>query len=214
MASNRFSRLVKIFTGTNNGAEEELLQLEGRLERTAHFWTLVARHFVRNRCLIRASSLAYTTLLALIPLLAVVISISTSLLKTVPEDKFYDAIASIAPAVAYPAQTSKTVSTNSATPAGTNSPSENILEANTTTTASETNALVATPPPPPSETQVTVQKELARQLRGFVQNTQGATLGVTGMIVFVFIAIMMLSRIEETFNDIWGVARGRRPRCR
>ncbi|HEY5043132.1 MAG TPA: YhjD/YihY/BrkB family envelope integrity protein, partial [Verrucomicrobiae bacterium] len=52
-------------------------------------------------------------------------------------------------------------------------------------------------------------KELARQLRGFVQNTQGATLGVTGMIVFVFIAIMMLSRIEETFNDIWGVARGR-----
>jgi len=46
-------------------------------------------------------------------------------------------------------------------------------------------------------------------LHDFVQNTQGGTLGVTGMIAFVFIAIMMLSRIEETFNDIWGVARGR-----
>ncbi|HTB84038.1 MAG TPA: YhjD/YihY/BrkB family envelope integrity protein, partial [Candidatus Sulfotelmatobacter sp.] len=57
--------------------------------------------------------------------------------------------------------------------------------------------------------QVTVQKQIAQQLHNFVQNTQGATLGVTGTIVFVFIAIMMLSRIEETFNDIWGVARGR-----
>jgi len=42
-----------------------------------------------------------------------------------------------------------------------------------------------------------------------VDKTQGASLGVTGMVVFVLIAIMMLSRIEETFNDIWGVSRGR-----
>src|SRR6185312_834654 len=70
MASNRCPRLLKILTGTSCGDGEELLQLEGKLERTAHFWTLVVRHFVRNRCLIRASALAYTTLLALIPLLA------------------------------------------------------------------------------------------------------------------------------------------------
>ena len=95
--ANRFLRLIKIFTGTDSGGDGELLQLEGRLERFAHFWTLVARHFVRNRCLIRASALAYTTLLALIPLLAVVISISTGLLKNVDEDKFYSAIASVAP---------------------------------------------------------------------------------------------------------------------
>ena len=110
MASNRFSRLLKIFTGTSSGEDGELLQLDGRLERTAHFWTLVVRHFVRNRCLVRASSLAYTTLLALIPLLAVILSVSTSLLKNVDEDKFYQAIASVAPAVVVPA---KKISTNS-----------------------------------------------------------------------------------------------------
>ena len=48
MASNRVSRLYKILTGTSSGEDEELLQLEGKLERTAHVWTLVARHFVRH----------------------------------------------------------------------------------------------------------------------------------------------------------------------
>lgn len=195
MASNRFSRLLKIFTGTSSGEDGELLQLDGKLERTAHFWTLVVRHFVRNRCLVRASSLAYTTLLALIPLLAVIISVSTSLLKNVDEEKIYQAIASIAPT---PNLTVKaTVNSNSVPVVNTN------FVAETTTNAAATNSIVS------AETQVTMQKEIARWLSNFVKKTQGATLGVTGMVVFVIIAIMMLSRIEETFNDIWGVARGR-----
>ena len=202
--ANRFLRLIKIFTGTDSGGDGELLQLNGKLERFAHFWTLVARHFVRNRCLIRASALAYTTLLALIPLLAVVISISSSLLKNADEDKFYSAIASVAPAVAYPAKNAPTNSISAAN-AGTNSPDQE----NFSDTEVSTNSTAVATASTNNTAQVTVQKELARQLRVFVQNTQGATLGVTGTIVFVFIAIMMLSRIEETFNDIWGVARGR-----
>ena len=70
-----------------------------------HYCILVWRHFVRNRCLIRASALAYTTLLAIIPLLAVVISVSSSLLKNQDEDKFYQAIASIAPPLSMSALT-------------------------------------------------------------------------------------------------------------
>jgi uncharacterized BrkB/YihY/UPF0761 family membrane protein len=97
MPSKRFSRLIKILTGTNAGVEGELLQLEGRLECFIHFWVLVVTHFVRNRCLIRASALAYTSLLALIPLLAVIISIGSNLLKGEDEERIYQAIASIAP---------------------------------------------------------------------------------------------------------------------
>lgn len=51
------------------------------LLRFAHFWLLVGKSFVRNRCPVRASALAYTTLLALVPLLAVGVSITTSLLQ-------------------------------------------------------------------------------------------------------------------------------------
>ena len=203
MASNRFSRLLKIFTGTSSGEGEELLQLEGRVERTAHFWTLAIRHFVRNRCLVRASSLAYTTLLALIPLLAVILSVSTSLLKNVDEDKFYQAIASVAPAVVVPA---KKISTNSNLTVSANT---NVVPIENVSTNELGTNLVTKPPTLSADTQITMQKEIARSLREFVKNTQGAKLGVTGMVAFVIIAIMMLSRIEETFNDIWGVARGR-----
>jgi len=47
----------------------------------AHFWLMVAKSFSRNRCPIRAAALAYTTLLALVPLLAVCVSITTSMLQ-------------------------------------------------------------------------------------------------------------------------------------
>ena len=40
------------------------------------------RNFLRNRCPLRSSALAYTSLLALVPMLAVVLSVSSSLLKS------------------------------------------------------------------------------------------------------------------------------------
>src|SRR6185503_10597892 len=52
-----------------------------RLHRFLHFWVLVTKSFVRNRCPLRASALSYTTLLALIPMLAVAMSVTTALLK-------------------------------------------------------------------------------------------------------------------------------------
>jgi membrane protein len=45
-----------------------------RLQQFTHFWALVARFFWKNRCQVRASALAYTTLMALVPLLAVSVS--------------------------------------------------------------------------------------------------------------------------------------------
>ena len=50
---------------------------------------------------------------------------------------------------------------------------------------------------------------MARYIHEFIRNTRSGALGVTGSILLIFAAISMLSRIEDTFNDIWGVARGR-----
>lgn len=52
-----------------------------RLHKFVHFCVLLWRNFVRNRCPVRASALAYTTLLALVPLLAVGVSVSQLLLS-------------------------------------------------------------------------------------------------------------------------------------
>jgi membrane protein len=52
-----------------------------RWRRVTRFWVMVGQAFARNRCPVRATALAYSSLLAFVPLLAVVIGISTSLLK-------------------------------------------------------------------------------------------------------------------------------------
>src|SRR6185295_6685088 len=59
-----------------------LLDEGSPFRKFVHFCVLVGKSFVRNRCPVRASALAYTTLLALIPLLAVGLGVSTSLLKS------------------------------------------------------------------------------------------------------------------------------------
>jgi membrane protein len=50
---------------------------------------------------------------------------------------------------------------------------------------------------------------MARYIHQFIQNTRSGALGVTGTVLLIFVAISMLSRIEDTLNDMWGVARGR-----
>jgi len=63
--------------------EQEL----SRPHKLAHFWVLVWRSFTRNRCPARASALAYANLLALIPMLAVVLGITSSFLKAEGEQR-------------------------------------------------------------------------------------------------------------------------------
>lgn len=196
MARNKYSRLGKILSGADADADEQIFQLDSRLERFAHFWVLVARQFIRHRCLVRASALSFSTLLALIPLLAVVVSITSGLLKNQDEQKFYSAIentvASLAPAA--------TIGANS-------SALENYFTERSSWApnfAVATEVLTAAP-----AIAVDTQKEIARQIHEFVQNTSSSALGVTGMVFLIFTAISLLRGIEETFNDIWGVTRGR-----
>ncbi|HWV98257.1 MAG TPA: YhjD/YihY/BrkB family envelope integrity protein [Candidatus Acidoferrum sp.] len=190
---------------------------ESKWHRFIHFWLLVWRSFVRNRCPVRASALAYATLLALIPMLAVVMSITSGLLKQQGEAGIEKFIVKLVASVTPPA----TLSTNvmggvsdpddeGAAPGSTNavanSPSASVDHQATASTEPANSAGVA-----PSEDDKTIaaRKAVARRINEFVQNTRSSALGVTGSLVLIFVAISMLSRIETTFNDIWGVARGR-----
>jgi membrane protein len=56
---------------------------------------------------------------------------------------------------------------------------------------------------------IKARREASRAINEFIQNTRSGALGLTGSIFLIFAAISLLSRIEDTFNDIWGVARGR-----
>jgi membrane protein len=66
---------------------------------------------------------------------------------------------------------------------------------------------------PPSPNRPVVSEEARQQaverIQTFIDNIHAGTLGTLGTIFLIFIAIRLLMTIEQTFNDIWGIQRGR-----
>jgi membrane protein len=189
-----------------------------RWHRFAHFWVMVWRSFNRNRCPVRASALAYATVLALIPMLAVAMSISSAILKKEGEDQIDQFIVKLVASVT----TQVTVNTTSpgamadVTEDTTKPPSPApaaIAPGETTNSPAVTGGAKTNQAQLPAFAQadetIKTRHAISRYIHEFIQNTRSGALGVTGSILLIFAAISMLSRIEDTFNDIWGVARGR-----
>ncbi len=181
-----------------------------RLSRFAHFCLLVGRSFSKNRCPVRAAALAYTSLLALIPMLAVVLSVSTTFLKKDGEERISSLIDKLVASVTPPAVPG--TNADSDLTAGSDETAPNGVQTNgaaAITTATPTLPAVKTIQTGQDERYVTARKQVTDTINGFIRNTRSKTIGVTGTVLLFFVAISMLSRVEETFNDIWGVERGR-----
>ena len=86
MADDAMSRFKRLVTGAQQTwedhadavADEEKLSAP---EAFVHFWVLTVRSFVRNRVPVRAAALAYSSLLALVPMLALVLTIGLGFLR-------------------------------------------------------------------------------------------------------------------------------------
>ena len=177
-------------------------------QRFVHFWVLVGQSFSRNRCPARASALAYATLLALIPMLAVVMSVTSAFLKKQGEEGIEKLIDHLVVTVAHPdvlTTNLNNVATNSVAP-GTGATNSAGISASVEAPTQGTSA-----PGPGNEDQQTsaASREVVRDIVQYIHNARSAALGLTGSIVLIFAAISLLSQIESTFNDMWGVARGR-----
>ncbi|HTL58642.1 MAG TPA: YihY/virulence factor BrkB family protein [Candidatus Limnocylindrales bacterium] len=197
---------------SNWRSQKELSQLHKFL----HFCVLVWTSFSRNRCPARASALAYANLLALVPMLAVVLGITSSFLKSEGEqriDRFVvKGVLSVVP---------RSMFSTNALAVTTNWPSGSSTEGEPATTQSNssaaTNAVSSAQlhkhgllPSASQEQQVlNARREIAHRIHEFIRNTRSSALGVTGTIALIFAAIAMLSQIETTFNDIWGTVQGR-----
>lgn len=215
--SKKFSRLIRFWVALRGLLEDRWQPevLDSKWRRFVHFWVMVWRSFSRNRCPVRASALAYATLLALVPMLAVVMSITSTFLKKEGEEHIDKVIVSLVAAVMPPAE----MSTNSPAipPAPRQGEEQNAAPTeeppaspDNAAAAGQTNVTERVVPAFVQDPQVMkVRKDVARNIHSFIQNTRSGALGVTGTVLLIFVAISMLSRIETTFNDIWGVARGR-----
>ncbi len=139
------------------------------LHKFVHFCLLIWRSFMRNRCPVRASALAYTTLLALIPLLAVGIGVSTSLLKGQGNEPVKELINKLVDQVA---------------------PQLGLM-------------------PMSGQEGEDARTMVAKRISEFIAKVNSGALGVTGTLALILVAVGLLSNIEKTLNDIWGVTRGR-----
>lgn len=228
MLKNWITRLTRIVSERFGSEKEDGLSLESSLnnfERFVHFWVLVWRSFVRNRCPVRASALSYTTLLALIPMLAVAISFTSIFLKSEGEERIRQFIHRFVDSVA-PTPDSSPEKTAEGTAASTNfsgtltapgSDRTNSLAAShgtngpDTNVTGDTNSILASAVSSgnASDVKQNVSKKAAEAIYGFVNETFSGTIGFTGLVFLLLTAILTLTRVEETFNDIWGVTRGR-----
>jgi membrane protein len=163
--------------------------------RFIHFWVLVGSSFSRNRGPARASALAYASLLALVPMLAVAVSITSTFLKSEGEDRIDQFIVKLV-ATLTPAGEVNTnaVAPGSAVVTGQSDISTNLPDLSTLAQ---------------SDQAIAARKLISHEIHQFIQNTRSGALGLTGSLVLIFAAIGMLSQIETTFNDIWGAVRGR-----
>jgi membrane protein len=215
--AERFSRIRKLRLEAQSLWEDGPAWSQkpfSKAQKFLHFWVLVWRSFVKNRCPVRASALAYATLLALIPMLAVVVSVTSSFLKKEGEtriDQFIERfVASVTPpevaiSTNVPGESFSMLDTNRAAISGVAiASSELIAPTNAPVQRIGTNDSLGS-----DARVIRTRKEISRRINEFIQSTRSGTLGVTGGVLLIFAAIGMLSRIEDTMNDIWGVARGR-----
>jgi membrane protein len=187
-----------------------------KLQKFVHFWVLVARSFSRNRCPVRASGLAYVTLLALVPMLAVVVSITSTFLKKEGEDRIDEFIVKMVASMTPPAMLTTnyvaTITNVVVQPKGTNALEAATGEVTNKPTFSSSGARtneILLPAFAQDEQAVRARKDIAKTINKFIQNTRSGALGLTGSVLLIFAAISLLARIEDTFNDIWGVSQGR-----
>jgi len=245
MANKTFSRILRILTGERLETDDPLLLEKSlsKLEKFAHFCVLLCGSFVRNRCLARAAALSYTTLLAMIPMLAVAVGLSSVFLKdegkeqievfvrsfverVIPDFTIEETVEGAA-ATNQPALTGDTnvaVKTNPTNAAGTmedgsrthlamvKDATNNLVEAGLTNTVQVVAGTDTNAPPAVAKKnshKVDAQERAADYIHEFIQKTSFTTLGVGGVLALLLTAILTIASVENTFNDIWGVAQGR-----
>lgn len=203
MANNTLSKLKRIQEQTLAFFEERGIGHEDDAKRPlllrfAHFWLLVGKSFIRNRCPVRASALAYTTLLALIPLLAVGASIMTGFLqkegKKPIEEMVKGFVRNVAPMMDLEVKSEEAATTNQS------------AAAITSTTSTNQSARTAQTEDGKPESRL---DEVVNKITSFIEKIQAGTIGATGVIALIFVAIGLMRTIEATLNDIWGVTRCR-----
>ena len=179
------------------------------LVRTVRVLYLVARGFRRNECMLHASSLTFMTLLAIVPVLALALSLASAAVDI--EELRESARAGVRKFFEAPVPGRELVVSAAGLPAA---DAEEAEEAEVGESEEGAAAPADRDPPEPEfreDEGISVEKLEALVDKGFetVRRLNFRALGGVGLLVLVWTVIGLLGNIEKSFNHVWGVAKPR-----
>jgi len=173
--------------------------IRGRIYATLRILSILIKGFSNNRLLSRAAALSYYSLIGLGPLVAIIVMISGFVLKGGESDLAAQSLNRVLLFIAPPvAELSRL---ENASPAG---PSGGDPGAPAHPADSPIDAEALTNPDAPI-----LNNDLISLINNMIESAQSGTVGVVGAVLLFFIGIQLITSIENTFNGIWSVRRGR-----
>lgn len=191
------------------------------------FWKQVVSRFERKGGFIHASSLSYTTLVGLIPVLAVGLSVATSLMVKDGDEgqkEIEEWIDTMVRTVAPMLDLEVLDEAGDGDPEASGTATNEVAILEPPPSAVPENFPAEADPGQPDTIQPSIawnhfgekvmatgerRREVARQIAEYVERIHTGTIGVTSVCVFLVVAILLLRAIERTFNQVWEIPRNR-----
>jgi membrane protein len=166
--------------------------LRGRLYAVLRVISITASGLFENKAASRAAALSFSSLLGLGPLVAIVVLVAGFMLDKndhhIAVNTLHGVITFIAPSI---------------------SEYEKLADQGKGPSAASKANPSAAPTHPPASGQVAVNEDLVQLINGFIAGSRSGTAGVVGALTLILIVLQLFTSIENAFNEIWGVRRGR-----
>ena len=164
--------------------------LLGRFYAVVRVISITLTGIVETKSASRAAALSFSSLLGLGPLVAIAMLVAGFMLDkqdpNLAAKTLSNIIEQIAPQI-------KQLENSGQLPASANATSATIVGATTQAAGSP----------------ATDNPELMQMLDGFISSSRNGTVGAVGAITLIIIVLQLFTSIETSFNEIWGVRRGR-----
>ncbi|HXA14186.1 MAG TPA: YihY/virulence factor BrkB family protein [Opitutaceae bacterium] len=193
--------------------------LRGRFYAVLRVISITGNGLSENRAASRAAALSFSSLLGLGPLVAIAVFVASFVLdKNDPNlavNTLHGLITFVAPSIseyeklsaqgkAPPMPEAKSDVVSAAT-----LKIQPAAAAGTGPAAAPAANRSTRHPRPPQAGKVAVNQDLVHLIDGFIAGSRSSTAGAVGVLTLTIIVLQLFTSIENSFNEIWGVRRGR-----
>ena len=181
--------------------------LRGRLFSVLRIFTITYRGLQENNVFGHAAGLSYYSLIGMGPLLAIGIMISSFMVSSQEDDStIRDALVKLVYFIAPPTlEYSRLEEASDTTQVAPDKPSGETIPTDPT----ETQSPHESPPSGPMALPKDINPRLLDLINQIVDSAKSGTVGILGSIMLIVIGIQLIISVENTFNGIWGIKKGR-----